>query len=128
MSVLFLCIQVHGPASQHVNNSTMTVTTPNPSALSRGYSIEDHRDEYRKEALRKGKCLSIGIQVNTRLQKHGSHHVKFFSCVLFILKNKINCQRSVYSELVKGCACLLLCWFKVFSNIFLQNITKRTNY
>uniref|UniRef100_A0A8P4G863 Disks large-associated protein 1 n=1 Tax=Dicentrarchus labrax TaxID=13489 RepID=A0A8P4G863_DICLA len=56
--------QVHGPASQHVSNSTMTVSTPTPSALSRRAVVEDHRDEYRKEALRKGKCLSIGIQVD----------------------------------------------------------------
>ncbi|KAG7221029.1 hypothetical protein INR49_031200 [Caranx melampygus] len=55
--------QVHGPASQHVSNSTMTVSTPAPSILSRG-PVVDHRDEYRKEALRKGKCLSIGIQVD----------------------------------------------------------------
>uniref|UniRef100_A0A3Q3KMB7 Discs, large (Drosophila) homolog-associated protein 1b n=1 Tax=Monopterus albus TaxID=43700 RepID=A0A3Q3KMB7_MONAL len=56
--------QVHGPASQHVSNSTMTVSTPTHSVLSRGPVIEDHRDEYRKDALRKGKCLSIGIQVD----------------------------------------------------------------
>uniref|UniRef100_A0A3Q1J062 Discs, large (Drosophila) homolog-associated protein 1a n=1 Tax=Anabas testudineus TaxID=64144 RepID=A0A3Q1J062_ANATE len=59
--------QVHGPASQHVSNSTMTVsTTTTPSVLSRGTVVEDRRDEYRKEALRKGKCLSIGIQVYMR--------------------------------------------------------------
>ncbi|KAM4556619.1 disks large-associated protein 1-like isoform 2-T2 [Fundulus diaphanus] len=56
--------QVHGPASQHVSNSTMTVSTASSSHLSRGHVVEDHRDEYRKEALRKGKCLSIGIQVD----------------------------------------------------------------
>ncbi|XP_058495951.1 disks large-associated protein 1-like isoform X2 [Solea solea] len=56
--------QVHGPASQHVNNSTMTVSTPHSSVLSRGPLVEDHQDEYRKEVLRKGKCLSIGIQVD----------------------------------------------------------------
>ncbi|XP_056246747.1 disks large-associated protein 1 isoform X5 [Seriola aureovittata] len=56
--------QVHGPASQHVSNSTMTVSTPVPSILSRGPVVDDHRDDYRKEALRKGKCLSIGIQVD----------------------------------------------------------------
>ncbi|XP_062413522.1 disks large-associated protein 1-like isoform X6 [Pungitius pungitius] len=56
--------QVHGPASQHVSNSAMTVSTPTPSVHSRGAVIEDHRDVYRKEALRKGKCLSIGIQVD----------------------------------------------------------------
>lgn len=52
--------QVHGPASQHVNNST--ISTPIP-VLTRRPVVEDHRDDYRKEALRKGKCLSIGIQV-----------------------------------------------------------------
>lgn len=56
--------QVHGPASQHVSNSTMTVGVPTPSVLSRGLVVEDHRDEYRKEVLRKSKCLSIGIQVD----------------------------------------------------------------
>ncbi|XP_041847535.1 disks large-associated protein 1 isoform X3 [Melanotaenia boesemani] len=56
--------QIHGPASQHVSNSTITVSTPNSSVLSRGTVVEDRRDEYRKEAFRKGKCLSIGIQVD----------------------------------------------------------------
>ncbi|XP_013875820.1 disks large-associated protein 1 [Austrofundulus limnaeus] len=57
--------QVHGPASQHVSNSTMTVSSPNPAVLSRGQVVvEDHWDDYKKEALRKGKCLSIGIQVD----------------------------------------------------------------
>ncbi|XP_010776785.1 disks large-associated protein 1-like [Notothenia coriiceps] len=55
--------QVHGPASQHVINSTMTVNTPTLTILTRG-PVEDHRDMYRKEALRKGRCLSIGIQVD----------------------------------------------------------------
>ncbi|XP_074543888.1 disks large-associated protein 1-like isoform X3 [Halichoeres trimaculatus] len=56
--------QIHGPASQHVNNSTMTVSTPVPAILHRGPVVEIHRDDYRKEAFRKGKCLSIGIQVD----------------------------------------------------------------
>ncbi|XP_038137946.1 disks large-associated protein 1-like isoform X2 [Cyprinodon tularosa] len=56
--------QVHGPASQHVSNSTMTVSTASSSHLSRGTAVEEHGDECRKEALRKGKCLSIGIQVD----------------------------------------------------------------
>lgn len=68
MSVLIVPVKVHGPASQHVSNSTMTVSTPTPSILCRGPVIEDHRDQYRKEALRKGKCLSIGIQVFMRQQ------------------------------------------------------------
>ena len=61
--VVIIPVQVHGPASQHVSNSTMTVSTPNFSVLSRGSVVEDRRDEYRKEALRKARCLSIGIQV-----------------------------------------------------------------
>eukprot|EP00066_Takifugu_rubripes_P008978 XP_003975558.2 PREDICTED: disks large-associated protein 1-like [Takifugu rubripes] len=56
--------QVHGPASQHVSSSTMTVSPPKPSVLSRRPAVEDYQDDYRKDALRKGKCLSIGIQVD----------------------------------------------------------------
>lgn len=59
------CVQVHGPASQHVSSSTMTVSPPKPPMLSRRPVVEDYHDDYRKEALRKGKCLSIGIQVLT---------------------------------------------------------------
>uniref|UniRef100_A0A3Q3FHU4 Discs, large (Drosophila) homolog-associated protein 1a n=1 Tax=Labrus bergylta TaxID=56723 RepID=A0A3Q3FHU4_9LABR len=57
--------QIHGPASQHVSNSnnSMTVNVPTP-ILTRGPVVEIHRDDYRKEAFRKGKCLSIGIQVD----------------------------------------------------------------
>lgn len=58
-------VQVHGPASQHVSSSTMTVSPPKPSMLSRRPVVEDYQDDYRKDALRKGKCLSIGIQVLT---------------------------------------------------------------
>lgn len=67
LSAALFPLQVHGPASQHVSNSTMTVSVPTPAILSRGLVVDDHRDEYRKEALRKGKCLSIGIQVFIRL-------------------------------------------------------------
>uniref|UniRef100_A0A1A8QLR8 Discs, largehomolog-associated protein 1a n=2 Tax=Nothobranchius TaxID=28779 RepID=A0A1A8QLR8_9TELE len=56
--------QIHGPASQHVGNSAMTVSAPSSSVLCRGQVVEDHHDDYRKEAFRKGKCLSIGIQVD----------------------------------------------------------------
>ncbi|XP_019739408.1 disks large-associated protein 1-like isoform X5 [Hippocampus comes] len=52
--------QIHGPASQHVSHSAVTINATAPRAL----LVEDHQDEYRKEALRKGKCLSIGIQVD----------------------------------------------------------------
>ncbi|XP_024247350.1 disks large-associated protein 1-like isoform X2 [Oncorhynchus tshawytscha] len=50
--------QVHGPASQHVANSSITITTTT-SALS--HITEDSR----KEQARRAKCqLSIGIQVD----------------------------------------------------------------
>lgn len=43
----------------------MTVSAPKPPVLSRRPVVEDYQNDYRKEALRKGKCLSIGIQVLT---------------------------------------------------------------
>uniref|UniRef100_A0A3Q2YWA8 Discs, large (Drosophila) homolog-associated protein 1a n=1 Tax=Hippocampus comes TaxID=109280 RepID=A0A3Q2YWA8_HIPCM len=57
--------QIHGPASQHVSHSAVTINATAPRAL----LVEDHQDEYRKEALRKGKCLSIGIQQSSREHK-----------------------------------------------------------
>ncbi|XP_061694958.1 disks large-associated protein 1 isoform X2 [Syngnathoides biaculeatus] len=56
--------QIHGPASQHVSNSTVTINTSAQSVLSRGLIVEDYHDEYRNEELRKDNCLSIGIQVD----------------------------------------------------------------
>lgn len=47
--------QVHGPASQHVTNSTITVTATATTTAS---------SDSKRDALRK--CLSIGIQVQTR--------------------------------------------------------------
>lgn len=50
--------QVHGPASQHVTNSTITITaTATTSAVA--HVSADAKAQ--REALRK--CLSIGIQV-----------------------------------------------------------------
>uniref|UniRef100_A0A672T7N1 Discs, large (Drosophila) homolog-associated protein 1b n=1 Tax=Sinocyclocheilus grahami TaxID=75366 RepID=A0A672T7N1_SINGR len=48
--------QVHGPASQHVTNSTITITTASATTSVRHISQEAKRDALRK-------CLSIGIQV-----------------------------------------------------------------
>uniref|UniRef100_A0A673GK63 Disks large-associated protein 1-like n=1 Tax=Sinocyclocheilus rhinocerous TaxID=307959 RepID=A0A673GK63_9TELE len=48
--------QVHGPASQHVTNSTITFTTASATTSVRHISQEAKRDALRK-------CLSIGIQV-----------------------------------------------------------------
>lgn len=70
--------QVHGPASQHVSNST--VSTPAP-VLSRRPVVEEHHEDYRKEVFRKGKCLSIGIQVFGRSWKT----VKTLSILLWLL-------------------------------------------
>ncbi|XP_034039681.1 disks large-associated protein 1 [Thalassophryne amazonica] len=64
--------QVHGPASQHVSNSTIT-----PSVHSRGPVPDSHR----KEALRKSKCLSIGIQVDGPEEIHDPDDPSKFTSV-----------------------------------------------
>lgn len=48
--------QVHGPASQHVTNSTITITATTSAVA---HASADSKAQ--REALRK--CLSIGIQV-----------------------------------------------------------------
>uniref|UniRef100_A0A4W5LXW4 Discs, large (Drosophila) homolog-associated protein 1a n=1 Tax=Hucho hucho TaxID=62062 RepID=A0A4W5LXW4_9TELE len=49
--------QVHGPASQHVSNSTITITTTS--------ALAQITEDSRKEQVRRAKCqLSIGIQVD----------------------------------------------------------------
>ncbi|XP_070989370.1 disks large-associated protein 1 isoform X1 [Oncorhynchus clarkii lewisi] len=49
--------QVHGPASQHVSNSTITITTTS--------ALAQITEDSRKEQARRAKCqLSIGIQVD----------------------------------------------------------------
>uniref|UniRef100_A0A671MX65 Discs, large (Drosophila) homolog-associated protein 1b n=1 Tax=Sinocyclocheilus anshuiensis TaxID=1608454 RepID=A0A671MX65_9TELE len=55
--------QIHGPASQHVSNSTITI------------ALEDAR----RDVLRKSRCLSIGIQVSEIQQRF---HCLFFSTLL----------------------------------------------
>lgn len=47
--------QVHGPASQHVSNSTITITATTSA-------MAQISEESKRDALRK--CLSIGIQVS----------------------------------------------------------------
>ncbi|XP_056149159.1 disks large-associated protein 1 [Lampris incognitus] len=49
--------QIHGPASHHVSPNTITVSSPMSAALNPPI-------DRRKEALRKGNCLSVGIQVD----------------------------------------------------------------
>ncbi|XP_072536391.1 disks large-associated protein 1 isoform X2 [Salminus brasiliensis] len=50
--------QVHGPASQHVTNSTITITTATTT------NVTHISREGKRDALRK--CLSIGIQVDSQ--------------------------------------------------------------
>uniref|UniRef100_A0A8C9U0M9 DLG associated protein 1 n=1 Tax=Scleropages formosus TaxID=113540 RepID=A0A8C9U0M9_SCLFO len=49
--------QVHGPASQHVTSSTVTITAT-------ASAITQVGEDGKRDALRRSKCLSIGIQVD----------------------------------------------------------------
>lgn len=69
--------QIHGPASQHVSNSTMTISTPSsPLPLPLPIPIPipiPALEDVRRDMLRKSRCLSIGIQVSQKfylLQQH----------------------------------------------------------
>ncbi|XP_036377383.1 disks large-associated protein 1 isoform X1 [Megalops cyprinoides] len=63
--------QVHGPASQHVSNSTITITATTAA-------IAQIAEENKRDALRK--CLSIGIQVDGPEDTLGmEEHSKFQS-------------------------------------------------
>ncbi|XP_043082812.1 disks large-associated protein 1-like [Puntigrus tetrazona] len=65
--------QVHGPASQHVTNSTITITTASATT-----SVTHISQEAKRDALRK--CLSIGIQVDGPEETDQSEvHCKFQS-------------------------------------------------
>ncbi|XP_067291324.1 disks large-associated protein 1 isoform X2 [Pseudorasbora parva] len=65
--------QVHGPASQHVTNSTITITTASATT-----SVTHISQDAKKDALRK--CLSIGIQVDGPEEASQSEdHCKFQS-------------------------------------------------
>uniref|UniRef100_A0A4W5LQ19 DLG associated protein 1 n=1 Tax=Hucho hucho TaxID=62062 RepID=A0A4W5LQ19_9TELE len=58
--------QVHGPASQHVTNSTITITATTTAS-----------SDSKRDALRK--CLSIGIQVQIQEVRGTEEHSKFQS-------------------------------------------------
>ncbi|XP_051970869.1 disks large-associated protein 1 isoform X2 [Xyrauchen texanus] len=65
--------QVHGPVSQHVTNSTITITTATATA-----SVTHISQDAKRDALRK--CLSIGIQVDGPEETGQSEvHCKFQS-------------------------------------------------
>ncbi|XP_053717239.1 disks large-associated protein 1 isoform X2 [Synchiropus splendidus] len=67
--------QVHGPASQHVTNSTITITaTATTSAVAH---VSADNSKAQRDALRK--CLSIGIQVDPEDGGDAEEHSKFQS-------------------------------------------------
>ncbi|KAM9827578.1 disks large-associated protein 1 [Neosynchiropus ocellatus] len=67
--------QVHGPASQHVTNSTITITaTATTSAVAH---MSADSSKVQRDALRK--CLSIGIQVDPEDGGDTEEHSKFQS-------------------------------------------------
>lgn len=66
--------QVHGPASQHVSSSNMSTSMPLPIPLPLPLPLPlpvpvpvPALEDGHREALRKGRCLSIGIQVRQGL-------------------------------------------------------------
>ncbi|XP_076826359.1 disks large-associated protein 1 isoform X2 [Brachyhypopomus gauderio] len=77
--------QVHGPASQHVTNSTITITAAKTTANVTHVS-QDGRDTH-------SKCLSIGIQVDGPAETAGSEHCKFQSVGIQVEEER--CHRRV---------------------------------
>uniref|UniRef100_A0A673FZW3 Disks large-associated protein 1-like n=1 Tax=Sinocyclocheilus rhinocerous TaxID=307959 RepID=A0A673FZW3_9TELE len=79
--------QVHGPASQHVTNSTITITTATATT-----SVTHISQEAKRDALRK--CLSIGIQVDGPEETNQSEvHCKFQSVGIQVEEER--CYRRV---------------------------------
>ncbi|XP_069369078.1 disks large-associated protein 1 isoform X2 [Paralichthys olivaceus] len=66
--------QVHGPASQHVTNSTITITATATTSAVAHVSADS---KAQREALRK--CLSIGIQVDPEEEGPSEEQSKFQS-------------------------------------------------
>ncbi|XP_060949920.1 disks large-associated protein 1-like isoform X1 [Limanda limanda] len=66
--------QVHGPASQHVTNSTITITATATTSAVAHVSADS---KAQREALRK--CLSIGIQVDPEDEGPSEEQSKFQS-------------------------------------------------
>ncbi|XP_034428205.1 disks large-associated protein 1 isoform X4 [Hippoglossus hippoglossus] len=66
--------QVHGPASQHVTNSTITITATATTSAVAHVSTDS---KAQREALRK--CLSIGIQVDPEEEGPSEEQSKFQS-------------------------------------------------
>ncbi|XP_073776437.1 disks large-associated protein 1 isoform X10 [Danio rerio] len=76
--------QIHGPASQHVSNSTMTISTAPPSPLPLPVPVPvpipiPALEDVRRDVLRKSRCLSIGIQVDGPEEQELEDQSKFQS-------------------------------------------------
>ncbi|KAK1795402.1 hypothetical protein P4O66_010583 [Electrophorus voltai] len=78
--------QVHGPASQHATNSTITITAAKTTANITHVSQDGKRDTLRK-------CLSIGVQVDGPAETAGSEHCKFQSVGIQVEEER--CYRRV---------------------------------
>ncbi|XP_030625360.1 disks large-associated protein 1 isoform X2 [Chanos chanos] len=77
--------QVHGPASQHVTNSTITITAT-------AANVTHISQDSKRDALRK--CLSIGIQVDGPEETGGSEeHCRFQSVGIQVEEER--CYRRV---------------------------------
>lgn len=64
--------QIHGPVSQHVSNSTITISTTPSSPLPMPVPVPvpipiPALEDVRRDVLRKSRCLSIGIQVSEKI-------------------------------------------------------------
>ncbi|KAL6467525.1 hypothetical protein MHYP_G00232020 [Metynnis hypsauchen] len=73
--------QVHGPASQHVDSSmstSMPLSMPLPLPVPVPIPVPTLEDNHR-DALRKGRCLSIGIQVDGPEDQEAEDQSKFQS-------------------------------------------------
>ncbi|XP_048867173.1 disks large-associated protein 1 isoform X1 [Brienomyrus brachyistius] len=65
--------QVHGPPSQHVSSSTVTITAT-------ASTVTQLSEDGKKDALRRSQCLSIGIQVDSPDDTLGAgEHCRFQS-------------------------------------------------
>ncbi|KAK5617152.1 hypothetical protein CRENBAI_011803 [Crenichthys baileyi] len=76
--------QVHGPASQHVTNSTITITATATTSITADSKAQ-------REALRK--CLSIGIQVDPEEGGPIDEQSKFQSIGIQVEDDRCSCPQ-----------------------------------
>ncbi|CAB1418633.1 unnamed protein product [Pleuronectes platessa] len=80
--------QVHGPASQHVTNSTITITATATTSAVAHVSTDS---KAQREALRK--CLSIGIQVDPEEEGPSEEQSKFQSIGIQVEDERCSCPQ-----------------------------------